>query len=82
MVIKNPVSTEKAIRLMENENKLLFDVEMSANKTEIKKAVEDMFKVKVNKVNTFITTSGKKRAYVKLSKSNSALDVATNLGMI
>ncbi len=81
-IIKNPVSTEKAIRLMESENKLLFEVSMRANKTEIKKAIEEMFKVKVIKVNTFITFKGKKKAYVKLANENPAIDVATNLGMI
>lgn len=81
-IIRNPVSTEKAIRLMESENKLLFDVSMRATKTEIKKTVEEMFKVKVVKVNTFITREGKKRAYVKLSNERPASDIATSLGMI
>lgn len=54
-VIRNQVSTEKAIRLMESENKLLFDVELKATKTDVKKAVEEMFKVKVVKVNTYIS---------------------------
>ncbi|MBT3303782.1 50S ribosomal protein L23 [Candidatus Woesearchaeota archaeon] len=81
-IIKNPVSTEKAIRLMEAENKLLFDVDIKATKTEVKKAVEEMFKVKVRKVNTYISRKGKKRAYVKLADENPAMDIATELGMI
>jgi len=81
-IIRNPVSTEKAIRLMESENKLLFDVSMDARKPEIKQAVEEMFKVKVIKVNTYISKKGKKRAYVKLANDSPAMDVATELGMI
>jgi len=81
-IIKNPVSTEKAIRIMESENKLLFEVSMRANKPQIKEAVENLFKVKVLKVNTYITVKGKKKAYVKLSRDTPAMDVATNLGLI
>ncbi|MBW2998762.1 50S ribosomal protein L23 [Candidatus Woesearchaeota archaeon] len=81
-IIHNPISTEKAIRLMESENKLLFEVSLDSNKIEIKQEVEKLFKVKVLKVNTFISTKGKKKAYVKLSMDTPAMDVATNLGLI
>jgi len=81
-IIHNPISTEKAIRLMESENKLLFEVSLNANKPEIKKAVEELFNVKVLKVNTFISVKGKKKAYVKLSQDTPAMDIATNLGLI
>lgn len=80
-VIKYPVSTEKGLRLMESENKLLFVIDKKATKAEVKKSVESMFKVKVVSVNTFIM-AGKKRAYVKLGKENPAIDVATQLGMV
>ncbi len=79
--IKYPVSTEKGIKLMETENKLIFVVENSSTKNEIKKAVESMFNVKVESVNTFIN-EGKKRAYVKISKETPAINVATQLGLI
>ncbi len=81
-VIKYPLSTEKSIRLMESENKLIFVVERKSKKAEIKKAVETMFKSKVDKVNTFIDHNGEKRAYVKFNKSTPAIDVATQLGML
>lgn len=81
-VIKYPLSTEKSIRLMESENKLIFMVDRRANKYDIKSAVESLFKVKVIKVNTYIGPDGKKRAYVKLSDENPAIDVATNLGLM
>lgn len=81
-IIKNPLSTEKAIRLMESENKLLFVVDRKANKKDIKEAIEKMFKVKVEKVNTLIAPDGKKRAYVKFSAENPAIDIATQLGLM
>ncbi len=81
-IIKNPVSTEKAIRIMEAENKLLFVVDKNANKPAIKHAVEVMFNVKVAKVNTYISPKGDKKAYVTLTADFPAMDVATNLGMI
>ena len=81
-VIKYPLSTEKSIRLMESENKLIFVVDMRSNKQEIKQAVEKTFKVKVVKVTTLITPKAQKRAYVKLSPETPALDVATDLGLM
>lgn len=81
-IIKYPLSTEKSIRLMESENKLVFVVDRKANKTDIKKAVEEFFKVKVVKVNTFITPHGQKRAYVKFSSETPAIDVATQMGIM
>ncbi len=80
-VIKYPLSTEKSIRLMESDNKLVFVVDNKANKTEIKNAIETMFKAKVVAVNVHIT-NGKKRAYVKFSKETPAIDIATNLGLM
>ncbi|MBW2974208.1 50S ribosomal protein L23 [Candidatus Woesearchaeota archaeon] len=80
--IKNPLSTEKAIRLMESENKLLFIVDKKASKKDIKEAIEKMFKVKVEKVNTLIGPDGKKRAYVRFSDDSPAIDIATQLGLM
>lgn len=81
-ILLNPLSTEKAIRLLEAENKLLFAVDKRANKIQIRSAVEELFKVKVVKVNTFISFDGVKKAYVKLAPEFVAMDVATKLGMI
>ncbi len=81
-IIKNPLSTEKGIRLMESENKLLFVVDRKATKKDVKEAIEKMFKAKVDKVNTLIAPDGKKRAYVKFSAETPAIDIATQLGMM
>ena len=81
-VIKYPLSTEKAVRLMESENKLLFVVDIKANKKQIKEAIELMFKTKVENVSTFISPKGDKKAYVKFAKEKPAIDIATELGLI
>ncbi len=81
-VIKYPLSTEKSIRLMEAENKLIFVVDKKSTKKEIKKAIEDMFKVMVVSVNTFVNADGEKRAYVKFSAKNPAIDIATQMGLM
>ena len=81
-IIKHPIQTEKAVRLMESDNKLTLIVDLKAKKQEIKKAVEELFQVKVVKVNTLITIDGEKKAYVKLSKETPAIDVATKLGLM
>ncbi|MBI2564445.1 50S ribosomal protein L23 [Candidatus Woesearchaeota archaeon] len=80
-IINYPIATEKSIRLMELENKLIFSIKKDANKSDVKKAIEDLFKVKVVKVNTFIRGC-EKRAYVKFHQSTPAIDIATNLGLL
>ena len=80
MILK-PITSEKAVRMLDLDNILFFEVERKANKKKIKKEVERAFGVKVAKTRTFIRQN-KKFAYVKLDKSNLAIDVATKLGMI
>ena len=81
-IVKYPLSTEKSIRLMEAENKLIFVVNKKATKKEIKKAIEDMFRVEVKSVNTFVNAECEKRAYVKFSAKNPAIDIATQMGLM
>lgn len=81
-IIKYPLSTEKSIRLMEAENKLIFVVNKKAGKKEIKKAIEEMFKVEVDNINTFVNPDGEKRAYIKFSAKNPAIDIATQMGLM
>lgn len=81
-VIKYPLSTEKSIRLMESENKLIFIVDRKAKKQEIKEELEKLFKVKIVKVNTLISPKGLKKAYVSFSDETPAIDLATKLGLM
>jgi large subunit ribosomal protein L23 len=81
-IIIRPVISESALRKIEAENKLTFIVDRNANKHLIKWAVEKLFNVKVDKVNTLITPKGEKKAYVKLSSEYSASDVASKMGIL
>ena len=76
-----PVATEKAIMKVETENILTFLVDQKNTKQEIKKEIEDLFKVKVDKVRTQIRNNIK-TAYVKLNKKDLAIDLATKLGLM
>jgi large subunit ribosomal protein L23 len=78
-VIKRPIVTEKGVAKKDSERTLCFEVDANANKTQIRQAVQALFKVKVAEVRT-TTTAGKlrrrgkfagyrsdwKKAYVKL----------------
>jgi ribosomal protein uL23 len=81
-IVKNPLSTEKSIKLMESENKLIFQVDKKATKIAIRNEIESFFNVKVVSVTTRIGPDAKKRAYVKFSNETPAIDIATRLGLI
>jgi ribosomal protein uL23 len=80
-VIRNVVISEKLFEMIENENKLAFIVDRRANKKLIKYAVEQLYDVKVDYVNTLILPDGRKKAYVRLSDAYNAGDLAAKLGM-
>lgn len=70
-LIKAPLVTEKSARVGETLKQIVFKVDLSANKREIKKAVEDLFKVEVTKVTTSIVKGKRKRnRYGIYKKSN------------
>ena len=60
-LIKSPIVTEKSARIGESLKQVVFKVDLSANKREIKKAVEELFKVEVTKVTTSIVKGKRKR---------------------
>ena len=81
-VIKYPLTNESAIRHVETANTLVFIVKKKTNKTQIKEAVERLYRIKIKKVNTLITPKGNKKAYVKLTSDLDALDVANKIGIM
>jgi len=81
MILEYPLTTEKAVRMIEAENKIIFVVDIRASKQEIKKAVEKDFNVKIESVNTEIKQN-KKIAIIKLKKEFKAMDIATKLGLM
>ena len=90
--IRKPVITEKGLGVKETESTLVFEVACNATKTEIKQAVQTIFKVKVDSVRT-ATFTGKerrrgkftgyrpdwKKAYVKLKAGEKMPEYAENL---
>lgn len=81
-VILYPMMTEITSRILETENKLVFIVNIRADKADIKRAVEELYEVRVTKVNVLITPKGEKKAFVKLHPDYSAADVAIKLGIL
>jgi large subunit ribosomal protein L23 len=91
-VIRRPLITEKGLGVKETEGTLVFEVAPSATKTEVKKAVEMLFKVKVATVRT-ASVAGKerrrgkyvgyrpdwKKAYVRLKAGEKMPDYVNNL---
>jgi large subunit ribosomal protein L23 len=80
-VIIRPVITEAVYDLIELDNKIMFEVAKAANKPIIKKAVEELYNVRVTKVRTYITPLGVKRAVCTLRPEYSASDLATELNL-
>ncbi len=80
-VIVRPEMTEKAMKLVEDENTLIFIVQMKSNKYNIKNAIEELYEVKVESINTLITPKGEKKAYVKFKPEFRADEIATRIGI-
>lgn len=81
-VMSYPLMTESASLMVERDNKLIFIVSLKAGKSDIKKAVEELYEVKVSKINLLITPQGEKKAFVKLTPEFKASDVAIKLGIL
>jgi len=81
-LIREPLTTEHAMKKIEDENTLVFIVSPMATKNKIKRAIKEQYDVEIAKVNTLIRPDGLKKAYVKLSADFDALDVANKIGII
>jgi len=91
-IIRRPIITEKGLGVKETQHTLFFDVASGATKTQIKEAVQQIFKVKVDAVRT-ANFHGKmrrrgqsegyrrdwKKAYVKLAEGEKMIEYAENL---
>ncbi|MFA5383036.1 MAG: 50S ribosomal protein L23 [Candidatus Micrarchaeia archaeon] len=80
--LKYVISTEKAVGLMEVQNILTFVVDKDATKEQIKKEIEEMYGVKVDKVNVLHSIKGEKKAFIKLNEKFRADDIAAKLKMV
>merc|ERR1711934_1102639 len=81
-IIKHPLTTESAMKKIEDNNPLVFICDIKANKHQIKSAVKKLYDINVSKVNTLVRPTGDKKAYVRLAPDYDALDVANKIGII
>ena len=81
-IVKHPLSTESAIKTIEDFNTLVFIVDKKATKPAIKKACQELYNIKVKKVNTLIRPDGQKKAYVVLNKQHDSLEIANKIGIM
>ena len=79
-IVYHPYVTEKTMSFMEDNNALEFVVKRNTNKILIKKAIEQMFDVKVKNVNTRITKTGK-HAIVIFMPEFKAEDIGMRIGI-
>eukprot|EP01010_Urceolus_cornutus_P001509 NODE_2057_length_655_cov_389.506601_g1613_i0.p1 GENE.NODE_2057_length_655_cov_389.506601_g1613_i0~~NODE_2057_length_655_cov_389.506601_g1613_i0.p1 ORF type:complete len:196 (+),score=76.13 NODE_2057_length_655_cov_389.506601_g1613_i0:57-590(+) len=81
-ILRFPLTTESAMKKIEDNNTLVFIVDIRANKRNIRDAVRKMYDIKAMKVNTLIRPDGFKKAMVKLSPEHDALDIANKIGIL
>eukprot|EP00299_Pterocystis_sp_00344_P007363 c2355_g1_i1.p2 GENE.c2355_g1_i1~~c2355_g1_i1.p2 ORF type:complete len:200 (+),score=39.77 c2355_g1_i1:1-600(+) len=81
-IIKFPLATESAMKKIEENNTLVFIVDVRANKHQIKEAVRKLYDIKTSKINTLVRPDGTKKAYVRLTSDIEALDIANKIGII
>jgi large subunit ribosomal protein L23 len=81
-VVKYPLLSEDAVTLLEGENKITFIVDLRSDKNDIKRAIQELYEVRVEAVRTLITAEGDKKAFVKLTPDFKASDLAVRLGIL
>jgi len=80
-IIKYPLTTESAMKKIEDHNTLVFITHLRANKPQIKSAVKKLYNVDVAKINTLVRPDGEKKAYVKLTADFDAMDTASKINI-
>merc|ERR1712146_582998 len=81
-IMLQPVTSEKNVVRMEEENTLTYLVPLGVNKVQIKRAAEELWKVKIRTVRTCVRPEGKKKAFIRLAPGSDSLKVASKLGII
>jgi large subunit ribosomal protein L23Ae len=81
-ILRFPVTNETAMKKIEENNTLVFVVDLRSNKCQIKEAIKKMYNVTPVRVNTLVKPNGQKKAFVKIPKDVEAVDVANKIGFI
>ncbi len=82
MVLKHPISTEKAVGIVDRNNTITYIVDARAFKKDIKEEFERNFNVKVSSINTVNLPRNQKKAFIRLAKGYNASDVALKLKLV
>jgi len=82
MVLRYPYVTEKAMMMVDNQNKLQFIVDNNATKKEIKREIERAFEQEVTDVSTMMTMDGKKKAVISFANEKAAEEILSRLGIM
>ncbi|MCJ7444750.1 MAG: 50S ribosomal protein L23 [Methanotrichaceae archaeon] len=82
MIIKSPYVTEKVTGMIDANNSIEFLVDMKATKTEVRRALVELYDVEITSVRTMITPGGDKKAVVKMTRAGAANELATRLGLL
>jgi len=82
-VIIHPLNTESAMKKIEENNTLVFIVDIKANKRQIKEALKKLYDIDTIKINTLVRPDGSKKAFARLTADVDALDIAaTKLAIV
>ncbi|KUI60520.1 60S ribosomal protein L25-A [Cytospora mali] len=82
-IIIHPLNTESAMKKIEENNTLVFIVDIKANKAQIKTSLKKLYDIDTVKINTLIRPDGSKKAYARLTPDVDALDIAaTKLALV
>ncbi|KAJ5179622.1 60S ribosomal protein L23 [Penicillium capsulatum] len=82
-IVLYPLNTESAMKKIEENNTLVFIVDVKSNKRQIKAALKKLYDVDTVKVNTLVRPDGSKKAYARLTPDVDALDIAaTKLAIV
>ena len=81
-IILFPLISEKSVGMIDSQNKLTFVVNKAATSTAVKKAIEELYKIKVEDIKISNDLKGRKKAIVRIDKKFKAEEIATKLGII
>merc|ERR1711879_1106013 len=81
-IVIQPITSDKNVQKMENENTLTFIVNTASTKAQIAQTFEKLHNVKVRSINTMIRPDGKKKAYLRLASGSDSLKVASKIGIL
>ncbi|CAJ2506996.1 Uu.00g081820.m01.CDS01 [Anthostomella pinea] len=82
-IVQFPLNTESAMKKIEENNTLVFIVDVKSNKAQIKQALKTLYDIDTQKINTLVRPDGTKKAYCRLTADVDALDIAaTKLALV